>query len=465
MARPPFAFNYGMTLGGELIGFKVKVIADWGLKKKPQWAVGTTIGCDLFNWEVAKKKGVRRLYITEGEDDCVALQYMFDKACGGKYKYAVTSIPNGIDSAAPTIGRMYKEIRSIFDEVVLVFDNDEAGRKGVKDVQKVMPDIKEVPYPTDAKDANEALLAGDYAIFVDFALWKIRAPLIEGVMSVAAIVARGVPEPEIGLSYPWPQVNEVCLGQRWGEARCVGAGVGLGKTLICHEESAWNIIEHDEPVFVSLLEEENHKTLWNVCGKIDSLRYNIPDVFEANKEQYYETLKRIEGKLLVWNSQGNTTSRFDIDSILGAIRFNFMEYGCKIAHIDNITRLVDMMPTGEANEFINRYSSEIANLAAELGMNISLYSHLNPPRGKDSRGHEEGAKAYVSQLTGSRGIMRSFPNIWMFERNKDSEDTPNNSFINIAKNRDYGGECRIKTQWNETTGRLLENEWMGEELY
>jgi hypothetical protein len=97
-----------------------------------------------------------------------------------------------------------------------------------------------------------------------------------------------------------------------------------------------------------------------------------------------------------------------------------------------------------------------------LNIHISVFSHLNTP--KFGRTHEGGGEVLPAQLTGSRGVIRSFSNIIGFERNKLSE-TKNNSYISIVKNRDYGDEQKIKTQYNPSTGRLIEYEWEGENLW
>lgn len=457
--KTPNSFNFPHTLKGKLVGYMTIV-----LNKKIIWSVGDIKGSDLFNWEVAKKKGVKRLYVTEGHWDCLALEMMLESQSGGKYKYAVVSIPNGVQSAAVTLGRMRKEIEELFDEVVLVFDNDEAGDKAVRDVQKVLPNVLEAPHLGGIKDANEALTKGKQKEFVDFVMWKARKPPIEGVVTVAQAIERGATAPVMGLSYPWPTVTEIMYGQRFGEATCVAGGVGCGKTVIAHECTAHNISVHKEPCFVILLEEDNIKTCWNIAGKIDSLQYNRPEVFEANKERYYETVKSLEDKLFMWNSNGASGHRFDLPEILSAIRFNNAEYGCRFVDIDNMTRLISMMTTAEANEFVNKYSSELANLASELGIHIRLFSHLNVPE-RGAKSHEEGGAVYASQLTGSRGIMRSFPNIIGFERNKMAEgDLKSNSYISILKNRDYGNEQKVKTQYSKQ-GRLLEFNWEGDSLY
>jgi twinkle protein len=361
---------------------------------------------------------------------------------------------------------MRKEIEELFDEIVLVFDNDEAGDKAVREVQKVLPDILEAPHLGGIKDANEALSKGKQKEFVDFVMWKARKPPIEGVITVSQTLERGIKPPETGLSYPWESLTKTLYGQRFGEAICVAGAVSSGKTLIAHEIAAWNMVQHGIPCFTALLEEMNHKTLWNIAAKIDSIPYNRPEVYEANKEQFHETISKLEALLFMWNSQGNSNSRFNMDEILAGIRFNVAEYGIKSAFIDNMTRLTDHLNTGEANEFINKYSSEVANLAEELGINIFLYSHLNPPKGNNVKSHEEGAEIFPSQLTGSRGVMRSFPTILGFERNQFAEgDLANNSYLGVLKSRDYGGKVKIKTQYSTRTGRLLEYNWEGNSLY
>lgn len=461
--QTPFSLNFPYSLGGELQGFKTIM-----LHKKAMWSIGSIKGCDLFNWEVAKKKGVRRLYIVEGEFDALALEFMLEshaKAKKSQYdKFAVVSLPHGVGSAVTTIGRMRKDIEAVFDQVVCVFDNDEPGKKALKDVQKIMPDILTATYPTSAKDSNDALIRGEGMIFAEFCIWKSAKPVSEGVVNVSTVLTRTTEPPTMGLSYPWEELTTMVFGQRFGEATCLGAGVGVGKTLIAHETQAWNITEHKEKVFMCLLEEDNDQTLYNVAGKIDSIPYHYPDVAHQNWDQFQETARSLEGSLFLWESEGNTDARFDIEEILKAVRYNTMEYGVRFHVIDNITRLVDHLTATEANEFINKWSSEIANLASELKIHIDMFSHLNPPKGKDVRDHESGGEVLASQFTGSRGIMRSFPILMGFERNKMAEGSrKSNSYISCIKNRKYGGEGKIKTQY-QSSGRLISYEWDGDSL-
>lgn len=461
--KTPNSFNFPYTKAGKLIGYKTIL-----LDKKVMWTTGDTKGADLFNWEIAKAKGVKRLYITEGEFDCLALEFMLESAeKDPKYKkFAVVSLPSGVGSAVGVLGRMRKDIETLFDEVVCVYDNDGPGRKCLKDTQKIMPNILEAPYPSIHKDSNDILLNGNPKVFADFVKWKSRKPTIEGVVQVSTVLSRAAKPPEVGLSYPWQGLTDLVYGQRFGEAVGWGAGVGLGKTLTAHEIAAHNIIAHKEKVFMALLEEQNHETLWNVAGKIDSLPYHKPETAKMYWEQYLETSRNLDGSLFMWESESNTSNRFDIEEIVKAIRFNSLEYGVRFHVLDNMTRVVDHLSATEQNEFINKWSSELANLATELDIHIDVYSHLNPPKGKDAVDHESGGEVRATQFTGSRGIMRSFPLLMCFERNKHAEGAlVNNSYIGAIKNRKYGGEGKIKTQYQPKSGRLIEFDWEGSSLY
>ena len=456
--KTPNSLCYPYTLAGKLVGYKIKVI-----NKKVMWSVGETKGADLFNWEVAKKKGVKRLYVTEGEEDCISLEQMLDELGKGQYKHAVVSLGNGAGSAVTTLGRMRKEIESLFDEVVLVFDNDEAGAKATRDVQKIWPDILEAPHVSGIKDANDALNSKSKSVFAEYVRWKARKPPIQGVVTVSEIMSKGEDPTVRGYSYPWETLDKVLYGQYMGESLCIAGAVGSGKTAIAHELIAHNMMQHKLPCFAILLEETNIKTIRNICGKIDSLMYSNPEVLEANKERMYETARMLENMLYVWNSAGNTSIRFDIKEVLAAIRYNHLEYGCMMFYIDNMTKLVDGLTSAEANEFINKYSSELANLASELGIHIGLFSHLNPPqKGVD---HEHGGQIFLSQLTGSRGVMRSFATALGFERNQYAPNGKDqNSFIRVLKNREHGDKIAVKTQYSKVTGRLLEFNWEGDSL-
>lgn len=458
----PYAVGFPYSDEGKLAGWKCVP-----LKKKAFWSLGATKDSDPFGFERAMKIGGKRLYITEGEYDAIALDYALVEANKnskyGKKMYPVISLSQGGGSISQNLKKIRKRIKNRFQEIVLVLDDDEVGHKAEKTAQALMPDMLRADKPTGCKDANDAVKKGLAIDMARMAMWEAHKPPIEGVVRVSSVLAKALEKPEYGLSYPSEELTEMTYGQRFGEAVCLGAGVGVGKTVTAHWFAAHNMTVHKVPCFMVLLEEQNHFTVKNIASKIDSIPYANPKT-QYDPEQFAETARSLQDKLIMWESEGDQSLRFDMDEIISAIRFNAEEYGCKIVYLDNFTRLVDHLSPSEANEFINKYSSEIENLATQLDIHIMTYSHLNPS--KTGHSHEEGAPVYASQLTGSRGIMRSFPMLMSFRRNKHADVnlgmSSNNSIIGVIKNRKYGNEGEIRTQYKPETGQLIEYAWEGE---
>lgn len=462
--KTPYAVAFGHTNKGKLQSWKCSTLG----KSKSQFSVGDAKSIDMFGWARAMKIGGKRLYITEGEYDAIALDHCLVQAQKdtkfARDGYPVVSVTNGAGGIVKSLERMSKEIRNNFKEVVLVFDNDEAGKLAEKKAQAYWPEILRADIPTGFKDANDALMGGQAWQMAQNAMWKAHKPAIQGVVRVSDVIERALKPAEMGLSYPMQALTEMTYGQRFGEAVCLGAGVGIGKTVTAHEFAAWNMTEHSTPVFMALLEEQNHDTVKNVAAKIDSVPYNNPHI-EFNKEIFRDTCVGLQEKLFLWESEGDQHLRFEMDEILGAIRFNALEYGVKFAYIDNFTRLTDHLSPSDANEFINKYASEIENLSTQLDIHIMSYSHLNPVR-DGGVSHEAGGDVYASQFTGSRGIMRSFPMLMSFRRNKHAKDEEgrdkNNSILGVIKNRKFGNEGEVRTQYDPKTGRLKATAWEGE---
>ena len=459
----PFAVAFPYSDEGELVGWKVAT-----LKKKGFFAIGATRDCDMFGWERANKLGGKRLYITEGEYDAIALDYALVEANKNskfsKKGYAVVSLTSGGGSVVKNLKKLRKRIRKRFEEVVLVFDADEVGMKAEKEAQKLWPEVLRVDKPTGCKDANDAVKKGLTLDMAKLAQWEAHKPPIQGVIRVHDVMALALAPPVMGLSYPFENLTEMTYGQRFGEAVCLGAGVGTGKTVTAHQFASHNMKVHREPCFMMLLEEQNAYTVKNICAKIDSIPYSNPRV-QYDPDRLIATAESLQDKLFMWESCADQALRFDMDEIMEAIRFNALEYGCRFVYLDNFTRLVDHLAPSEANEFINKYSSEIEGLADQLGLHIMCYSHLNPAK-YGGPSHEEGAPVYASQFTGSRGIMRSFPMLMSFRRNKHADEdngmSRNNSIIGVLKNRKYGGEGEIRTQYHPNTGQLIEYDWEGD---
>ena len=462
----PYAVAFPVAKGKKLLGWKVRTLAG-----KTMWNVGKLKGetVDPFGMARAMRAGGRRLYVTEGEYDAVALDYILRVYEEEKYRkkaVAVVSLPNGVDSADKTMVRLSNlGADERFDDIILVFDADKPGKDAEEAAQAVIPTVLVADKPYGIKDPNEALEKGKGKEMHHLARWKAHKPPIEGVVRVSDVMNEVIKPVEAGLPYPWPTITEHLKGQVLGSTVAVGAGVGLGKTTMAHQIAADNIQNHGAPVFMALLEEQNTNTIRNVAGRMDRAIYHNPSV-AYDQDQFMTTVESLQDKLLMWKSSGDHAGRFDMEEIIKAVRFNHAEFGVEHAFIDNATRLVDHMTARDANEAINKFSSELEALAAQLGIYIMLFSHLNPPA-KGQVPHEAGGPVYTSQFTGSRGIMRSFGGILSFRRRKEYQEgdgtDPNKSIITTLKNRNFGseGEGEVKTYYNQQTGRIEESWWDG----
>ena len=105
------------------------------------------------------KNGGKRLVITEGEYDCMTVSQLFNN------KWAVVSLPNGAAGAVKAV-KDNLEFVSGYQEIVLMFDNDDAGREAAQSVAEFLPPekckIATLPY----KDANECLLKNESQVVV-----------------------------------------------------------------------------------------------------------------------------------------------------------------------------------------------------------------------------------------------------------------------------------------------------------
>jgi len=101
--------------GDDLVAFKKRQIADKRFSIEGDWPKGTLFGQQLFT------KGGKYVTITEGEFDAAAAYQMLGS------KYPVVSVRNGAGNAAQDIKANYEWLDS-FENIVICFDNDEAGR-------------------------------------------------------------------------------------------------------------------------------------------------------------------------------------------------------------------------------------------------------------------------------------------------------------------------------------------------
>lgn len=444
----PTLHYYPYYKDGILVAYKVRII-----ENKVMWSVGNQSNVDLFGWNEAIKAGAKKLFITEGELDAVALYQIFkDHNKGTPYadmEPAIVSLPHGSGGAAKDIAKAAKQIREFFKEVILVFDNDAAGQKAVKDVMSIFPEAVSATLP--AKDANDCLIQGRSKACYNAVVFNAQKPKNTRLVHGESLHDQGKVAPQYGVSWPWRHITEATRGIRLGETIYIGAGQKQGKSEIVNTLTAHFIKEHGWKVFLCKPEESNVKTYKLIAGKMVGKFFHDPTK-EFDVEAYEKAGEMIGNNLLMLNLYqhvGWETLKADIREAA--------QEGCKAIIIDPITNLTNGINAADANTKLQEIAQELSAMALDLNVVIFIFCHLrNPDSGPP---HERGGEVLSSQFAGSRAMARSCNLMLGLEGNRDphlSAEERNIRTLVLLEDREYGENGRFKLYWDQNTGLFNE---------
>lgn len=462
--KTPIAICYPYEIKGKLIGFKIKSLDG----KKNFYSVGSLKGADLFGWSRAIASGARRLIIVEGEDDAIALTRIIDRLTKEQYtdyKPVVVSLAHGSGSVKRDLTRFKSEINRYFKEVIICFDNDDAGAEAVKQAMLILPhaEVATLPY----KDAQECLAKGAQKAAFQAVTFNFQKAKNTKLVFGADLHAEARKEPVWGdLTWPWQHLNETTRGIRYGETIYIGAGVKMGKSEIVNALAAHFIKEHDVKVFMAKPEESNVKSYKLLAGKLVGRVFHDPKRpfdFEAY-DRAGEILQDKVAMVNLYQHLGWETLKSDIISAV--------EWGAKAVFIDPITNLTNGENAGDANTKLQEVAQELASMAMDYNIVIFIFCHLKAHEGNISKEkreksyhdgkfiglgncpHEFGGDIYSSQFAGSRAMMRSCNLMIGLEGNKDpelSDEERNIRHIKLLEDREFGETGTFPIYWNRET--------------
>lgn len=472
----PTAIYWPVTANGKQIGWHVKSLGKNAQGKRYIWNIGNTKGGDLLNWESAKASGAYKLIITEGPEDMASVHQIFQKHGQKddrgllKYPVAVVSLPRGAGSSRKVIQKHSGDIAKLFKEVVLCFDDDEAGREAVKAALSSLPKAKTVKLPF--KDANECVMQG--ATKAVYNQLSFQAEVFDNVNVVFGkdLHEAGRIQARPGeLSWPFSSLNKMTRNIRKGETIYIGAGVKLGKGELRNEIAA-HIVKHDKKkIFIVSPEEVNTKSYKLLAGKIASRVFHDPDR-EFDFEAYDKAGEIIRESVAFLNVFQNITWEKVKNEVV-----RMADWGAEAVFLDPITNFTDHMNAAEANTELQRIAQEASTMALDLNIVIFMFCHLKAPEGtisQDQRDnkyknhkylglgncpHELGGSVASTQFAGSRAMMRKANLMLALEGNKDpelDENIRNTRRLKILEDREFGVSGYVDLFWNKETGRFAE---------
>jgi twinkle protein len=139
-----------------ITGYKKRLLED-----KIFTSIGDTKDTLLFGQDKFLDGG-KKLYITEGELDCLSLYQVLKDLAGAEWKHldpCVVSLPHGALHAASALGNQ-REFLDLFQEIVLCFDQDEHGQGAVDAVCSFLDPSRVKIAHFSEKDPNDMLMKG-----------------------------------------------------------------------------------------------------------------------------------------------------------------------------------------------------------------------------------------------------------------------------------------------------------------
>lgn len=438
---------YQDTKDGKPVGYEVREVASKEFRSQ-----GDRKGA-LDLWNQSRTSGGRKLFITEGRCDAMALYQVVMDNTPAKYKHYlpnVVSLTRGSSGAAKDIVNNINFLNK-YEEVILCFDQDAAGAKATKEALKVYPSAKVATYSEN--DPNAMLLAGKAKELYQACVWNSSVERMGEVVDVSDIIEAAMQKPAMGISFPWPTVTKACFGIRPGTIHCVGAAPKIGKTD--HQHQLVHHLALVEKVKVGVFDLENSpvRTAKKLASKEAKVDFTRPDK-EYSDDLLRESLLAFEGMVRFYD---RCASR-DWEDIRVAIQEMHILDGINIFILDPLTALVSRYASSEANDKLNEIATDMADLVQSYPITIFTYSHVNPkPKGKKT--HEAGARVYSSEFTGSRAMEKWFHYGHGISRDRTEEcpeDRKNMSEFYMLFDREFGQGYLADVYFDEATVTYLE---------
>jgi len=429
----------------ELVAYKIRKVQSKGFSSKGSIQESTLFGQSLFS------EGGKYITITEGECDAMAAYELTGS------KWPCVSIKNGAQSAGNDIKKNLEFLES-FENVIICFDNDKAGRKSALEIASLFKPNKAklMTMPPEYKDANDMLKDKAYNAFVQ-CFWNASTFTPSGILRVSEKLQDWKDRSKTpSVLYPWEGLNNKLLGMRGGELVVFTGGTGLGKSLVTREIAHHILKTSSDKVGIIALEEDWRKT---VDGLLSIDINDRLDLEEVRLKYSEEELDSIYNSLLS-SDKVYIHAHFGVnseDDIISKLRYIIVGCECKWVIIDHLHMITSTINSMDERKIIDNLMATLRSLAAETGVGLVLVSHLRRVSGNE--GHENGIEVNLSHLRGSAGIGHIADSVIALERNQQADDEieSQTTRLRVLKSR-YTGQVGLAAQlvYDKEQGRLTE---------
>lgn len=388
------------------------------------------------------RDGGKKVVITEGELDAMSVSQVQGN------KWPVVSVPNGAQGAKKALQGALEWLER-FDEVILMFDQDDPGKEATAECAPLFSPGRCKVARLPLKDANEMLQAGRGGELID-AIWGAKPYRPDGIRSIDELAEEA--EKDVPRGRPWflAALDALTFGRRPGEIYAFGAGTGIGKTDLFTQSIAYDLIDLGLTVGVLYLEQPPVETVRRIAGKVVGKVLHVPG--RATVEERREAIQMLKatGRLHLYDNFG----AIDWDTIKAKIRYMAVGLGCQHIYLDHLTALV--AAEAEERKTLDSIMADLASMALELGVCIHFISHLTRPEGKP---HEEGGRVMIRHFRGSNAIGMWSHFMFGLERDQQAENPEDRgTTLRVLKDRNTGQATgkTIPLDYDPETGMLSE---------
>ena len=379
----------------------------------------------LFGQHLFPSTG-KRVVITEGELDAASCQ----EAMPG---WPMVSLPSGAAAARKSVQRAIPWLQG-YEEIILFFDNDEAGRKAAEEAASVLPPGKTKIARLEAyKDASDALQANESEA-IRRAIWDAKPYRPDGIVDGKTLLELvTTPSPPSDHDYPFQGIQDKLHGIRYGELVTITAGSGIGKSSFCRE-LATHLLREGERVGYLALEESNRRTALGLMSAAVGKPLHLGTHERSTlTEAYQATLA--DWNLFLFDGFGS----FDPDLVYNRIEYLATGLDTRVIFLDHLSILLSGLD-GDERRMIDTTMTKLRSLVERTGIAMFLVSHLRRTTGDQN--HEEGARVTLGQLRGSAAIAQLSDSVIALERNQQAQSGSSTTTVRVLKNR-YSGEVGV----------------------
>lgn len=429
--------NYRKAGSSEVVAQKLR------FSNKDFLFIGDTKQANLFGKHLFSKG--KMIVITEGEIDAMSVS----QAQGNKWP--VVSIATGSGGAKRCLQREIEYLEG-FETIILMFDQDEAGKKAVEECVPLFSPGKVKIAHLPLKDASEMLQEGKEKDIIS-AIWSAQVWRPDGIVDGRDLWHLISSENNVeSFPYPYSGLNSMTQGLRRGEIVTITAGSGVGKSQVCRE-IGYSLMLQGQKIGYLALEENNKRTALGFVGLYLNKPIHLQNV-ECTTEELKEGFDNVvgTGNLFLYDHWGSV----EPEHLFNKIRYLVRGMECDCIILDHISIVISGLTSGgDERRMLDFVMTKLRSLVEELQCALILVSHLRRPSG--DRGHEEGVQTSLNQLRGTHGIAQLSDIVIGCERNQQSEDHPNLTTVRILKNR-WTGETGIcnAIEYSKETGRMVE---------